>query len=145
VIYWDTSAILKLYVAEQDSPYFLRLLESTQDQIVSSTIVTMEVLCALHRKEHSGDLRPGGAEAIFRRFLADIEMGRIVTIPYGDDLLTEARKLVRLAFDRPRPLPVRSLDAIHVASALVSKATTLVATDKRVREIAALVRLKVLP
>lgn len=145
MIYWDTSAILKLYVAEEDSPNFLRLLASTEDQIVSSAIATMEMLCALHRKEHSGDLRPGGAEAIFRRFLADIEMGRIVTIPYGGDVMAEARKLVGLAFDRPRPLPVRSLDAIHVSSALVSKATALVATDKRVREIAALVRLKVLP
>ena len=40
---------------------------------------------------------------------------------------------------------LRSLDLIHVASALECKAKTLVATDVRLREVAKLAGLQVLP
>jgi len=144
-IYWDTSALLKLYVAEPDSPYFLELLAGGDDPLLSSSIATTEVLCALHRKEHAGDLKPGAAETVFRRFMSDVDAGRIVTIPYGGDVLSQVNTVARLAFRRPRPLPIRSLDAIHIGSALAAEARTLIATDTRLREVASLVRLKVLP
>lgn len=143
--YWDTSALLKLYVAEPDSAYFLQLLEGHEDPVLSSSIVTTEVLCALYRKEHAGDLKRGAAATVFRRFLGDVDAGRILTIPYGADVRSEAHTVVRLAFHRPRPLAIRSLDAIHIGSALAAKARILVATDLRLREVASLAQLKVLP
>ena len=143
--YWDTSALLKLYVVEPDSPYFLQLIANTDEQIVTSAIAETEFLCALHRKEHAGDLKPGAAKAVFRKFTADAKAGRIVTIPYGADVVAEAEKLVRLAFDQPQPVMLRSLDVIHVSTALASKAGTLVATDTRLRTLATLARLKVRP
>lgn len=144
MIYWDASALLKLYVAEPDSPDF-DLIANTEDPIVSSAIVSTEVLCALYRKEHAGDLRPGAAKTVFRKFLSDAQTGRIILIPFGDDVVTKAEHLVKLAIEQPRPVLIRTLDVIHVSSALVSKARALVATDARLREVAALVRLKVLP
>lgn len=143
--YWDTSAILKLYVAEHDSTYFLRLIAEINEPILSSAIVTTEVLCALYRKQRAGDLKEGGANTIFRKFNADLRAGRIVTIPYGADVEAGAEKLIRLAFHDPGPVLIRSLDAIHIASALVGNAKRLVATDARLREAASLVGLKVLP
>ncbi len=143
--YWDTSALLKLYVAEPDSTYFLQLLEGGADAILSSSIVTTEVICALYRKEHAGDLKQGAAGTVFRRFMTDVDAGRILTIPYGADVMREANTVVRLAFDQPRPLAIRSLDAVHVGSALAAKARTLVATDARLREVASLAQLKLLP
>ena len=143
-IYWDTSALLKLYVAEPDSPYFLELLAGSEQQILSSSIVTTEVLCALHRKEIAGDLKRGAAQSVFRRFMTDVDAGRILTVPYGGDVMSEVRTVVRLAFGRPRPLAVHSLHAIHIGSALAARARTLVATDTRLREVASLVHLKVL-
>ena len=142
--YWDTSALLKLYVTESDSPYFDSLAE-TSEPIFSSEIVIPETLCALHRKEHSGDLRRGGARTVFRKFSADIDAGRIVTIPYGRDVIAEAQKVVALAYGRPKPFLIRSLDVIHIASAVVSKARALIATDTRLREAAALVGLDLIP
>jgi predicted nucleic acid-binding protein len=145
VTYWDTSAILKLYLAEPDSRYFLELIAKTNAPVFSSAIAAAEALCALHRKEHAGDLKRGGAKALFQQFCEDCKAGRIVTIPYGDDVVAEAEKLVRLAFAQPRPVMIRSLDLIHVASALAGKARQLVATDQRLRELAGLVRLSLLP
>ena len=68
-----------------------------------------------------------------------------MTIPFDNDIVAEAQRLVKLGFDQPRPILIHSLDAIHISSALASKAKALVATDRRLREIAALARLKVMP
>ena len=65
-------------------------------------------------------------------------------IPNGLDVTAEAENLVKL-YSQPQPLFIRSLDAIHIASALVSQASTLVATDKRLRDVAVLMGLTVLP
>jgi len=134
--YWDTSAILKLYVPETDSARFLELLASTNEPIGSSAVAGIEVLCALHRKEAVGDLTTGAASRIYQRFLADCGAGRIVRIPYGDDVVSRAAEVVRLALQRPHPVMIRSLDAIHIASALVAKSKKLVATDLRLRAVA---------
>ncbi len=144
-MYWDTSALLKLYVPEPDSAFFLDLAATGTDQILSSGIAAVEVLCALHRKEAGGDLKPGGARSLFRRFAADAAAGRIVTVPYGRDVLSQAEKLLDLLRSRRRAPVIRGLDAIHLASALVSKASTLVATDRRLRETAAVLGMRLLP
>ncbi len=86
-----------------------------------------------------------GAGIVFRRFSADIDAGRIVTIPFGRDVIAETQKVVAVAYGRSKPILIRSLDVIHVASALVSKARQLVATDARLREAAALVGLDLIP
>jgi hypothetical protein len=49
-------------------------------------------------------LRAGG------RFLGDCREGRIVLVPYGEQVFTAAEEIVRLAFRRARPVMVRSLD-----------------------------------
>jgi len=62
VNYWDTSALLKLYVPEHDSGYFLDLVVSSGRPIVSSAIAAAEILCTLYRKECAGDLKSGGGD-----------------------------------------------------------------------------------
>ena len=89
MVYWDTSALLKLYVSEADSPYFLRLVVGSGESIISSSIASAEVLCVLYRKERARALKPGGARRVFGRFLADIHAGRILTIPFGRDVEIE--------------------------------------------------------
>jgi predicted nucleic acid-binding protein len=74
-----------------------------------------------------------------------VAAGRITTIPYGSDVEAESERVVRLAFAGPHPVLLRSLDVIHVASALVGRAREIVTTDVRLREVAALVGLKVAP
>jgi predicted nucleic acid-binding protein len=40
---------------------------------------------------------------------------------------------------------IRALDVIHIASALANRSTVLITTDERLKEVAHLVDLKVLP
>jgi predicted nucleic acid-binding protein len=145
VTYWDTSALVKLYIAETDSPYFLRLIAEGDEPIVCSAIATTEVLCVLYRKERARALRAGGARRIYAKFDQDVRSGRILTVPYGQDVEAQAEKLVKLVFARPRPILIRSLDVIHVSTALSSRSRDLVATDTRLREVAILAGLSVLP
>jgi predicted nucleic acid-binding protein len=144
-MYWDTSAILKLYVAEPDSPYFLALLADADRIVATSAITPIEILCALHRKERAGDLKRGASRTIFEKYVDDTEKGRIVEIPFGPSITTEADSFLELASDRRKPPMIRSLDAIHIASALAGRAKSLVTTDRRLAECARLARLKVLP
>ena len=138
--YWDTSALLKLYVSENDSGHFLDLVVSSGRPIVSSAIAAAEMLCALYRKEWAGDLKSGSALATYQKFLGDCRAGRIVLIPYGEQVFTVAEGIVRLAFRGARPVMVRSLD--HVASAVTAQARVMVATDARLRTVAARAKLK---
>ena len=143
--YWDTSALLNLYVPEHDSAYFLDLIAETKEPLISSAIATTEMLCALHHKERKGDIKPGGAKALFRRFRADCQMGRIALVPYGIDVAAEVEKLIDLGFGESRNAMVRSLCLIHLASASIAKAKRLVATDRTVRELASRLRFELLP
>ena len=134
--YWDTSALLKLYVAEPDSSDFLQLLSDTGAPILTSAVTAIELQCALYRKELAGDLKEGGAHHAFQKFQADVTKGRIVNVPAGDDVSAASGEIIRSAFGGRRPVMVRSLDVIHLASAVVGGSETLVATDLRLREAA---------
>lgn len=143
--YWDTSALIKLYVPEPDTPYFLELLAGSPGPPLTADIARAEVLCTLYRKEHAGDLGAGAAATLFARFLEDAAAGRVVLVPNGLDVTTQAQALVERAYRRRQPILIRSLDALHVASALAARATTLVATDGRLRDVAVMMGLEVLP
>lgn len=143
--YWDTSALLKLYIEEADSAYFDSLASQLPGPIVSTHLARVEVLCALYQKENAGHIGPGAAAEAFQKFLADLHSGRIDTVPPGPDVWTQVERVLQIAFHRPRPVLFRSLDAIHVASALASSATVVVATDRRLREVATSAGLRVLP
>lgn len=143
MIYWDTSALLKLYASETDSPYFVHLATTTEDQVLTSAIASMELLCAFERKEQTGGLKSGGAKAAFEQFLGDTRRGRIIEVPYGRDVVEEARRLLALVTDRG--MLIRSLDMIHVASAIAVRAKSIVATDLRLRQVASFANMKVLP
>ena len=143
--YWDTAPVLKLYTLEHDSQYFMTLAASAAEDIVTSAVSEVEMLSALYRKEHAGELRARGASALCREFRADCKEGRITLIPYSADVANEAERLVTLAYGRPRPIMIRAIDLIHAASAISARAETIVTTDARLREIARRAGLKLLP
>ena len=64
-------------------------------------------------------------------------------MPYSRDVVVEAQKLLGV-LSNARIL-IRSLDMIHVASAISAKATSIAATDLRLRQVAASAKIKLLP
>jgi uncharacterized protein len=144
MVYWDTSALLKLYVSEPESAKLAEL-ASAEGPILSSAIAPVEMMCALARKEGAGEMRRGGAREVFALIGRHLAAGRISIIPFGDDVVRESERLARLAASRERPVVVRASDLIHLASAMAVRSRTIVTTDARLREIAVLAGLKVLP
>lgn len=143
--YWDTSALLKLYAPEPDSAHFLARVAKGQRPLLTADLAAVELRCELQRKEHVGDLHEGGAAALFERFTHDVEAQRILTVPYGPEVLKNVQTLVVHAYRADPPVMIRSLDAVHIASALASNAAWVVATDTRLRDVARSMGLRVAP
>jgi predicted nucleic acid-binding protein len=145
VAYWDTSALLKLYVDETDSSEFWELLLASNEGVWTSTIARTEMFCTLRRKQQLGELQAGGAAALYERFCKDVDKGRLALIGLTEDVHREAERMGPLLSERKPPLLVRSLDLIHLATALAAKSRDLVATDVRLRDVASVAGLRVLP
>jgi predicted nucleic acid-binding protein len=111
-IYLDSSAIVKLAVHEPESLALRRYLRRRQS-LVSSALARAEVLRAL---------LPAGEEAISR---GRAVLQRIDLVRVNDRILSAAGVL--------RPPELRSLDAIHLATAqeLGNDVRTLVTYDER--------------
>jgi uncharacterized protein with PIN domain len=142
--YWDTSALAKLYVAELDSSQFSARW-SQSGTITTSTLARWELFCVLARKEADGLIPSGAAEIIFNEFLADVGGGAVVLVPMQEAEEDRFRNLVlRLYRSRP-PLFTRTLDGIHVATAVLHGAIEFVCTDLNMRKCAAASGLAVYP
>lgn len=130
--YWDTSALGKLYVQESDSGDFERKAESVA-VIVTSSLARLEMHRIAFRKEIGGQIPAQTAEEILRQLDQDIASGdiRIVTI----DPAVEAAfgNIMAACYRQPAPIPLRTFDALHLASARVAGETEIVATDKTLR------------
>jgi len=115
--YVDSSAIVKLVVAEPESKA-LRSYIARRQPLVSS---------ALARTEVGRALLPSGPEAIAR---GEEAFRRIQLLRVNDRVLSEAGKML--------PAELRSLDAIHLASArqLGSSVKQIVTYDERMAEAA---------
>ena len=143
VIYWDTSCVLKLYTPEADSEDHVALAERDGGQFVSGEILTTELFIAFRRKEDRGDIKPGSADILYRRFLADVHKGRLALLAVGQDVCGKAVEIARDCYNRERPVLLRSLDAIHLATACLGKCAGIVTSDRRMLEAAPIVGLSV--
>ena len=142
--YWDTSTLAKLYVAESDSPQFSAHWLQTGG-ITTSALARWELFCVLARKEADGLIPTGAAEIIFNEFLADVSGGAVVLVPMHEAEEERFRNLVlRLCRSKP-PLFTRTLDGIHVATAVLHGATEFISTDLNMRRCAAAIGLNVYP
>lgn len=116
IVYLDSSALLKRVVAEAESSELvaeLRTAHTTGDLLVASSIAWIEVERALRRAmpgKVASDLAVGALSGVFEA---------AVDAP-----------VVRLARQLDAPL-LRTLDAIHVATALLVDADRLLAYDDR--------------
>ena len=115
--YVDSSAIVKLIVAEPESNALRRYL-SRRQPLVSSVLARTEVARAL---------MPSGPEAVTR---GEDVLRRIQLLRVNDRVLREAGRM--------EPADLRSLDAIHLASArhLGPSVKQIVTYDERMAEAA---------
>jgi len=125
LLYLDSSALVKLVVAEPETDALLAFLARWPDR-VSSAIARAEVLRAVKRVR---------ATAAVRRRAARV-LARVALIRIDEPLLVAAVRV--------RPPELRTLDAIHLATAQsLDDLGGVVTYDMRLARAAARVRLKV--
>jgi predicted nucleic acid-binding protein len=127
IIYAESSAVLGWLLGESRGEEIRRALESA-DAVVASRLTRLECLRAIVRLEATRQATPADAErllGVFTRASAEWTMIEIA-----------AELVERAAAPFPEE-PVRALDAIHLASALVVRSVTpdveIAALDTRIR------------
>lgn len=104
--YFDASALVKRYIDEEGRREVLQLLR--RYEVVTSAILSVELRSALRRRVSDGTLDAAQVPEILKRVATDRAYWRLVEV--ASDVLAAAETLVAAH-------PLRTLDAIHVASA----------------------------
>jgi uncharacterized protein len=104
--YFDTSALVKRYVDEPGRREVVRLLRL--HGCVTSALMPVELRSALRRRAAEGNRNDTRTSAVLKRFAADRAYWAFVEV--SSDVVRSAEQLVSAH-------PLRSLDALHVASA----------------------------
>lgn len=139
-MYLDSCIFVKLLSPEPDSVMFSQYCAG--HQLHTSELAWTEVFAALLAKERGGkiprELRERGVE----RFQSLIRRGTIAMIPLNRAALNKANQVMKQCHPG---ISLRTLDAIHAASADLCQQFPLVTTDRRLRDAATAMGLPVFP
>jgi len=127
-MYLDSAIITKLLVREEDSEWFEHHL--TGHSLWTSELSLAEVRSAILIKERTGHISAVDRKNAFARFQNMYDMEQVRLHPLNKLVVERAAGL--LASCHPE-VALRSLDAIHVATALLHSRGALCATDRRMR------------
>jgi len=142
--YWDSSALVKLYVREPDSAEF-RALASKANRVTTGSITRHEVRTVLRRREAEGVLPSGEAAALYGELNADIAANDIMIQSETADMEREFGIVLDKCFSQTPPIFIRTNDALHLASAKVAGEPEFITGDVRQRAAALLMGFTVLP
>lgn len=125
-MYIDTSALVKLYVREPDSEACEATVAGAS--LASSRLLYCEFRSALLVKVSRGALSAEVMAETLRAFETDIVAHRIQFIPLSDLLVKDAADLI---LDLHPTVPLRTLDALHLATYLSAHTGPLFTKDLR--------------
>lgn len=144
MIYWDTSAILPLYVEEASSAYWESILTGMDTGPRGSRLAATEFGYALNRKLLQGGLGPEAVVALSAKFATDCESGNWLLCPIGSDVIEASLAILDHFRSAENPLFWRSLDGLHLGAARVQGCNTVATGDRRMRHAAEGVGMRVL-
>jgi predicted nucleic acid-binding protein len=143
--FWDTSALLKLYVRERDSGSFHYLIQTLPEKTAISELTVAEMHRALWAKELARAVPANFAQKAYREFRADVETAVLDVLPFARAVQEEFDRIISICYQAGPPVPIRTLDGLLLASAITARAVQLVSTDSRMRAAGTLLGLHVLP
>jgi predicted nucleic acid-binding protein len=124
-MYVDSGVILKLYVPEQESDAAQQTI-SKAVEVTCSELLLAEFQSALSRKRREGQIDVFTAEQFMTALRRNIEEGSIEIVKLDSSTIEAA---VKLLLKMPDEIPLRTLDAIHLAVCLENKLFPLFTTD----------------
>lgn len=125
-MYLDTSVLVKLYVNEPDSLECDAIARG--ETLVSSELAHGELLSALLARERGRMISARERCDAWERFLDDNGAGRIHLLVLNGIVVRDASELMESLHPQ---IPLRTLDAIHLASYASVDAGPLFTKDKR--------------
>jgi predicted nucleic acid-binding protein len=131
VSYVDTSALLKWYIHERDSDEVAAWIEA-QPVVAFSRLGWIEFRCAVNRRVRTGSLTASIAAAALQQFGDDVAAGAFTLLPLQDEQALVADALLHRLIK-----PLRTLDALHLASAAELPASCFATADRQLAAAAA--------
>ena len=141
--YWDSSALVKLYVKEADSAQFEAL--ALVEPLMTGTLALHEARTVFRRREAEGVLPPDQGTAMFAQLTGDVSLGEIGVQTETDVVRGKFGEVLEACFSQTPAVFIRTNDALHIASALVAGEKEFVTADGRQRAAATLMGLAVVP
>ena len=139
-MYIDSCIIVKLLVAEPDSEFFIRSLEGKP--LVTSELAQTEVFSALLARERAGKISITDRRRAWHELEVRVKAGEVKIEPLNSTVLRKATHCLERCHPK---VPLRTLDAIHLATADLCHDFPLVTTDARLRDAATLMGFSVFP
>jgi predicted nucleic acid-binding protein len=122
---------VKLYTSESDSEECEAIVEGVD--LISSELLYCEFRSALLGKERAGMISAEASAAVWKNFEQDLAERSLQLVSLDGAVVREAAKV--LAEVHPAA-PLRTLDALHLATLMGVEAGPLFTRDKRMRQAA---------
>lgn len=125
-MYLDTSIAVKLYTREPDSAECERI--ASGHRLVSSELLYAELWSALLAKERQGVLSPVNRQRVWEIFEMHLLDDIIELVNLDGEIVREAAEMIARVHPQ---VPLRTLDAIHLATFAGIEAGPLFTNDRR--------------
>jgi predicted nucleic acid-binding protein len=132
-MYLDSSVLVKLYVREADSRDCIAMIG--RQQISSSELALGELGSALFQKERAGHITPEIRAAAWAGFLADVASQSVHLMKLSGETVRDAVEIMQQVHPG---VPLRTLDALHLATYQNVIAGPLFSKDRRMLDAARL-------
>ena len=124
-LYLDARALVKWYVAETDSDVFNDFIRGRAGAHISRLTV-VELRCALSRRRRNREITATIERGAFRLFESHVRDGLLDVLTMHDAHFVGALQIL----EELRQIPLRTLDALHLAVARANKVQAIATADR---------------
>ena len=142
MLFLDTSALAKLYVAEEETAALMAVILQQSDSIPFTPLHELELTSALERRVGARELAAAARDRVLAHIDADLTAGVLSRVEVNwSSALADAIQLVRKHGARRG---LRTLDALHLSMAVGCGADVFITYDQHQAAVARAETLKVL-
>jgi predicted nucleic acid-binding protein len=139
-MYLDTSVIVRLFARDKDSEFWGELTDGRP--VCSSVLAYTETWSALLQLERAEKITAAHRQHAWAAFDQNVMNETIELLPMSPAIFKRANRILERCHPR---VPLRSLDALHLAGADQAQDWPLATADKRMRDAAELLGFPLTP
>jgi len=140
IVYADTSFLFSLFVPDANSSAAAAVMKRVRPPLLATDFAEFELINALNWCIFRKELRASEEQAVLLSLSKDVHDGLIRIVPISAATFAHARRIART---QTRLLGTRSLDVLHVASALALRASSFCTFDENQARLAGALGLRV--